>query len=122
MKKHLFFLGFLALLSLQVSAVKKDIRVVFQKTGERIKKDTPHRSPMMIPVTVTFDDESQILEVLYDGEGYIIAGVNNQAGEQIYSATSQNNVTFDLSNREAGVYTVVIEGESWVAEGTITKN
>lgn len=121
MKKHVFIFGFLAMLFLQVAAAS-GVKLIIRDRGEGNKKDTPHRSPMMIPVTVTFDDESQVIEVLYDGEGYIVAGVNNQAGEQIYSATSQNNVTFDLSNREAGVYTVVIEGESWVAEGTITKN
>lgn len=122
MKKHLIILGILALLFLQASAAKSSIKIIIQKSDKESGVNTPHRSPLRVPLTVTFDDDSQILEVLYDGEGYIVAGVNNQAGEQIYSSTSQSTVTLDLSNREAGVYTVVIEGESWVAEGTITKN
>ena len=122
MKNHVFIFGILAMLFLQVSAEKKSIGISIKMGPKHTEKDTPHRIPLSVPVSVTFDDESQVIEVLYDGEGYIVAVVNNHAGEQIYSATSQSNVTFDLSNREAGVYAVVIDGENWVAEGTINKN
>lgn len=89
-------------------------RFIKQRSGQSIEVD---RVPTVLPIVITYDAETQILEI--ESEDETIEGVvflYKLNGDLInYSPTI--NSSFHIT--EAGAYIVSVQGDGWISESNI---
>lgn len=79
------------------------------------KKPSLHRSPIQIPLYVTFTKETNTIDISYDGEDD--GEVYLYLGEDIVGYDSQINTTLQVPTNK-GMYTIEIVTSSWTACGS----
>lgn len=93
---------------------KINSRFIKQRSGQSLEVD---RVPMVLPIVITYDAETQILEI--ESEDETIEGVvflYKLNGDLInYSPTI--NSSFHMT--EAGAYIVSVQGDGWISESNI---
>ena len=88
------------------------------KTSSKSNSNQPiiHRAPMQLPIEVTYDTDTYIVEITcstdLEGEVYLY----NAWGEEEAYAPCLNAV---LSVSDSQYHTIIIEGDGWEATGVI---
>lgn len=102
-----------------IPAMAEDVDIILRFHKNHTEKDIPkevNRAPMRLPVYVSYDTETGIIDVRgsesLDGEVYLYDADGVVKG---YSPTI--NTSFEVASN--GLYIIYIEGDGWYAEGEI---
>ncbi len=88
-------------------------QIIFIKVKETEQSDKPHRVPLHLDI-----------DVLYLNETHTLSVNSEEVSAEVY--LYKNNILIDSSltipamfnlPRESGLYTIIIVGDSWTAEG-----
>ena len=114
MMKKCFLLALSVFIIAPCWGVKTKIDI---KTQSKNKTDRPVlRSPINLPIEVSFDDEMMTIEVFCVNDVDAEVSVYNASDELEGYSPSLNSV---ISLTESDYHTIVIEGEDWIATGVI---
>lgn len=117
-KLLLLFVAILAIWS-QAFAKESDDTPPSQPVGLEFHRfnnpgNGPHRAPFSLNISVFFDSDLNLLEVLSDDD--ISAEVFLYLNDVLINYSSQLNTSFQITNIQ-GLYKIVIMGDSWEAVG-----
>ncbi len=118
MKKYLLFIGVIISMVIQASASKNDVYMTIYRKGHVEKNTTVHRSPMLLPIDVFYDNEAHQIEVAGDEELASKVFLCDENGNTLdYSPCI--NAVLDIPSNYSGLIIIRIEGEDWIATGKI---
>ncbi|MCD8385392.1 MAG: hypothetical protein LUD17_00720 [Bacteroidales bacterium] len=119
MTKFFAFLiiGIVSSLALHADSDPTPINLELHTRGNT-NTETPHRIPMRIDLSVSYDSDSHILTVEGDESLDCEVSLWNSA-DLMVDYSSAVPASFDLSGLPSGTYTVIIENDSWEALGAI---
>lgn len=113
------FLSMMLVVLTAIPAMAEDVDIILRFYKNRTEKDIPkevNRAPMRLPVYVSYDTETGIIDVRgsesLDGEVYLC---DADGVVKDYSPTI--NTSFEVASN--GFYIIYIEGDGWYAEGII---
>lgn len=91
------------------------VRVGLEVTQSQSSASSTHRAPMHINIEAFYNEESETLEICYDGEtdGEAFLYLNGN----VIGYDSDINTSFQIS--ASGLYTIEVIGDSWIATGYI---
>lgn len=118
MKKYLLFIGVIISMVIQASASKNDVYMTIYRKGHVEKNTTVHRSPMLLPIDVFYDNEAHQIEVAGDEELAAKVFLCDENGNTLDYSPCINAVLYVPSNHK-GLLIIRIEGEDWIATGKI---
>lgn len=118
MRKNLFTIGVLLSITLTLSAAKEDVPMTIATTGHDTKITTVKRTPRYVPIEVTYDDTTHVIEVTSEEDIEAEVYVKTEEGD-ILGYSSCLNTIFNLPADIRGLLTISIEGDDWTAVGEI---
>ena len=119
MKKLIASLSIFCLCIPISQAAKNRIPIQTHQRKDKNQNTDRPRAPMQIPVTVSFDDETLLVEVSTpsDLEGHVFL---YDAQGNVEDFSPEINTTLQVAS--PGIHTVVIQGATWTAEGEFEYN
>lgn len=118
MKKFLLIIGVIISMVTQASASKNDVYMTIYRKGHVEKNTTVHRSPMLLPIDVFYDNETHQIEIVGDEELAAQVFLCDENGNTLdYSPCI--NAVMDIPSNYSGLIIIRIEGEDWIATGKI---
>ena len=118
MRKNLFTVGVLLSITLTLSAAKEDVPMTIATTGHDTKITTVKRTPVYMPLEVTYDDNTHVIEIKSEGDIEAEVYMKTEEGD-ILGYSSCLNTTLNLPVDYRGLLTISIEGADWTAVGEI---
>lgn len=119
MKKYLLLIGVIISIVIQASASKNDVYMTIYRKGHVEKSTTVHRSPMLLPIEVFYDNATHQIEVVSDEELSAQVLLCDENGNTLdYSPCI--NAVLDIPDNCDGLIIIRIEGEDWIATGEIS--
>lgn len=116
MKK--FIISTMLLLTLSITAAAEECRVSMEFHRENAQQITGriNRAPMRIPIDVMYDSDMHTIEIV--GNDVIEAQVYlyTSTGDIVDYSASVNTVFYIPT---PGIYVILIQGDSWYAEGEV---
>lgn len=116
MRHAILILWLILTATFTISAAESNANLTFKGKTKSGTSGKPHRAPIHLPIDVCYDDETGIVTVTGDSNIEAEVYLYDAAGCLVDYSPSLNTV-FPVS--ETGIYTIYIESDSWLAEGTV---
>lgn len=119
MKKYLLLIGVLFSIAIQTSASKAGVYMTIYGKGHVKKSTTVHRSPMLLPIDVFYDDETRQIEISGDENMAVQIYLCDENGNTLYYSPCIKTLLYVPYNYNSLII-IRIEGEGWIATGEIS--
>ncbi|MBD5183739.1 MAG: hypothetical protein HDS97_02445 [Bacteroidales bacterium] len=115
MTRRTFIFASLLAMSITVSQAAQK-KVSIKITQKKDVSDKILRSPINLPIEVTYDEDVNVIETFCVNDVDAEVSVYNASDELEGYSPSLNSV---ISLTESDYHTIVIEGDDWIATGVI---
>ncbi len=111
-------IGVLLSITMTPLTAKEDVPMSIVMKGQDKKLTTVKRTPMILPLEITYDDTTHIIEVNSEEDIDACVSIKTEDGATLgYSAYL--NTSLNVPSDFIGLLTIIIESNEWTAEGEI---
>lgn len=119
MKQTIVFFILLLISSVSLMADDEKVPIKYSRKnmgGENVGTGSVERTPMKLPIEILYNTDSHSLTMIWGIETMCKVEVYDSDGT-ICLSLSAMQPTIDCSGYPAGIYTLLLEGDSWTGTG-----